>query len=50
MFVDDLDVPDIVKKIVLESGIKELYPPQIEAVKTGFLKGGGGFWLARIQT
>ena len=39
MFVEDLDVPDIVKRIVLESGIKELYPPQIEAVKTGFLKG-----------
>ena len=39
MFVEDLDVPDIVKRIVIESGITELYPPQIEAVKTGFLKG-----------
>ncbi len=39
MFVEDLDVPDIVKKIVLDSGIRELYPPQIEAIKTGFLEG-----------
>ncbi len=39
MFVEDLNVPDVVKRIVLDSGVSELYPPQIEAVKTGFLEG-----------
>lgn len=37
--VEELDVPFEVKKLLLRKGIKKLYPPQEEAIKTGVLKG-----------
>ncbi len=39
MKIDELVVPDLVKQVVIDSGIKELYPPQEEAVKAGVLEG-----------
>jgi len=38
--VDDLDVPQQVKRILLDRGIEELYPPQADAIDTGVLNGG----------
>jgi len=38
--VDDLDVPQQVKRILLDRGIEELYPPQADAINTGVLDGG----------
>jgi len=37
--VEDLDVPEEAKRIIVESGIVDLYPPQVEAVKAGALEG-----------
>ncbi|AFL95651.1 Ski-2 like helicase [Thermococcus cleftensis] len=39
MRVEELPVDERVKKVVLERGIEELYPPQAEALKSGVLKG-----------
>ena len=39
MRVEDLDVPEEAKRIIVESGIVDLYPPQVEAVKAGALEG-----------
>jgi len=37
--VEDLDVPDEAKEVIVGSGIVDLYPPQVEAVKAGALEG-----------
>ena len=39
MKVTELSVPESVKKVILRSGISELYPPQEEAVQAGVLEG-----------
>ena len=39
MKIAELDLPANVKDFYISSGIKELYPPQAEAVKKGFLDG-----------
>jgi len=37
--VEELQVPDSIKEVLIKSGIVELYPPQEEAVKAGVLTG-----------
>jgi len=37
--IEDLSIPDPAKKIILDSGIRELYPPQEEAIGAGALEG-----------
>ncbi|MFQ6094872.1 MAG: DEAD/DEAH box helicase [Candidatus Bathyarchaeia archaeon] len=37
--VDDLPIPEPAKRIILKSGIVELYPPQEEAIRAGALEG-----------
>ena len=37
--ITDLPVPEQVKEIIVKSGIIELYPPQVDAVKAGALDG-----------
>ncbi|ASJ10005.1 ATP-dependent DNA helicase [Thermococcus sp. P6] len=39
MRVEDLPVDERIKKVILRRGIKELYPPQAEALKSGVLEG-----------
>lgn len=39
MRIEDVSVPDPLKKIILDSGIGELYPPQEEAIRAGALEG-----------
>ena len=39
MKIEDLSVPEPVKKIIINSGIAELYPPQEEAIRIGVLEG-----------
>jgi len=39
MLVADLPIPEEVKQILILKGIKELYPPQADAVNTGVLEG-----------
>jgi len=39
LLIDDVDVHSDVKRILLEGGIRELFPPQEEAIKAGALKG-----------
>jgi helicase len=36
---DELEIPDQAKRILLNSGVKELFPPQEEAVRAGALEG-----------
>ncbi|HUV33917.1 MAG TPA: DEAD/DEAH box helicase, partial [Candidatus Desulfaltia sp.] len=40
MKVTELDVPNQVKRILADKGLKELYPPQADAIETGVLDGG----------
>jgi len=37
--VEELAIPEEVKAVLIKSGIVELYPPQIEAIKAGALEG-----------
>ncbi len=39
MRVEELPVPEQVKRLLLEEGIEELYPPQEDAIKAGALDG-----------
>ncbi len=39
MRVEDLSIPEPAKEVVLKSGVKELYPPQVDAVNAGALDG-----------
>ena len=39
MKVAELSMPEVVKELIIKSGIVELYPPQEEAVKAGALEG-----------
>ena len=39
MLVADLPIPEEVKRLLILKGIKELYPPQADAVNTGVLEG-----------
>ena len=39
MLVEELEVHPEVKKVLFEAGIKELFPPQVEAIKAGALEG-----------
>ena len=39
MNISDLPIPDIVKEKLMEEGITKLYPPQIQAIDKGLLKG-----------
>jgi len=39
LLVEELNIHPEVKKILLEAGIRELFPPQIEAIKAGALDG-----------
>lgn len=39
MKVEELPIPQSVKKVVVESGLAELYPPQADAIKAGALEG-----------
>lgn len=48
MKIESLDLPELVKRFYLESGIAELYPPQAEAVEKGLLEGRN--LLAAIPT
>ncbi|MDD3042728.1 MAG: ATP-dependent DNA helicase [Methanosarcinaceae archaeon] len=48
MKIESLDLPEIVKRFYIESGIAELYPPQAEAVERGLLEGKN--LLAAIPT
>ena len=38
MKVTDLLIPELVKEIIIRSGIVDLYPPQEEAIKAGALE------------
>jgi len=37
--VEDLPIPEPAKEVILKSGIRELYPPQVDAVNAGALDG-----------
>lgn len=37
--IKDLPVPESVKQVVIKSGVTELYPPQVDAIKAGVLEG-----------
>ena len=39
MKIAELSMPETVKKLIIESGLVELYPPQEEAIKAGALEG-----------
>ena len=39
MLLEELSIPEQAKQLLIEFGIKELYPPQEEAVKAGALNG-----------
>ncbi|MBT3285364.1 DEAD/DEAH box helicase [Candidatus Bathyarchaeota archaeon] len=39
MKTTELDIPPQVKKIIIDRGIEELYPPQADAINTGVLDG-----------
>ena len=39
MLVEELPISEKLKKILLDNGVKELYPPQIMAVKRGIFEG-----------
>jgi helicase len=36
---EEVGIPGQAKKLLIDSGIKELYPPQVEAIKAGALEG-----------
>jgi len=36
--IEDLQIPDSVKQVIVDSGIEELYPPQEEAIRAGALE------------
>jgi helicase len=36
--IEDLQIPDSVKQVIVNSGIEELYPPQEEAIRAGALE------------
>ena len=38
MRIEDLQIPDSVKQVIVDSGIEELYPPQEEAIRAGALE------------
>lgn len=38
MKIEDLQIPDSVKQVIVNSGIEELYPPQEEAIRAGALE------------
>ena len=37
--VEDLEIPDVLKNVLKENGIRELLPIQVKALKSGLLKG-----------
>jgi helicase len=37
--IEDLPVPEPVKKVIIDTGITELYPPQEDAIRAGALDG-----------
>jgi len=37
--IKDLPIPESVKQVIIKSGITELYPPQVDAIKAGALEG-----------
>ncbi|PSN88050.1 hypothetical protein B9P99_06085 [Candidatus Marsarchaeota G1 archaeon OSP_B] len=37
--IEDLQIPEKVKAILSENGVSALWPPQIEAIKSGALQG-----------
>ncbi len=39
MLCEELDIPEEAKKLLEESGITELFPPQVEAIRAGALEG-----------
>ena len=39
MRCEELDLPDKARKLLINSGITELFPPQVEAIRAGALKG-----------
>ena len=39
MRISELDIPEQVKQLIESKGITELYPPQVDAIKTGVLEG-----------
>lgn len=39
MLSEELRIPEQAKQLLVKSGIRELFPPQIEAIKTGALEG-----------
>lgn len=39
MEIKDLPIPELVKQVIIKSGITELYPPQVDAIKAGALEG-----------
>jgi len=39
LLCEELDIPDQAKRLLIDSGIHELFPPQVEAVRAGALEG-----------
>ncbi|RJS85081.1 DEAD/DEAH box helicase [Candidatus Bathyarchaeota archaeon] len=39
MKIETLNIPDEAKRVIIESGITELFPPQIDAIRSGVLDG-----------
>ena len=39
MLCEELEIPDQAKKLLIDSGIYELFPPQVEAIRAGALEG-----------
>ncbi len=39
MLSEELRIPEQAKQLLVKSGIRELFPPQVEAIKTGALEG-----------
>lgn len=39
MKISEIDIPEEIKSFYIESGISELYPPQITAIQSGLLEG-----------
>jgi helicase len=38
--IEDLDIPEELMRVLIESGYRELYPPQADALRSGILEGG----------
>jgi helicase len=39
LLCEELNIPDQAKRLIIDSGINELFPPQVEAIRAGALEG-----------